>query len=146
VGGLGADGDLFLRAADRQLNLQPAHLGDLDQNAFQDEWLKSGCTNRQVIVAGRQEGDRENSLGIGSEIALFSRGLTVDDHRRASYWRSTGSLTLPAIAPVLAVWPYTGKEQRANAVMRSKLRPTGAEIFHMASSYACAAIAMGRVN
>jgi hypothetical protein len=45
-----------------------------------------------------------------------------------------GSLTLPAIAPVLAVWPYIGREQRANAEMTSKLRLAGAEMFHMASS------------
>src|SRR5260370_21351949 len=65
--GLGANRDLFLCAADRQLNLQPAHRSDLNLNTFQDQWLQSGCTNRQVIVVGRQEWDRENSLGIGSE-------------------------------------------------------------------------------
>ena len=39
--GLGAHRDLLLYAVDRQLNLQPAHLGDLNLNTFQDEWSKS---------------------------------------------------------------------------------------------------------
>src|SRR6202007_3257219 len=34
---LGTNRDLFFCAADRQLNLQPAHLGDLNLNTFQDE-------------------------------------------------------------------------------------------------------------
>ena len=31
---------------DWKLNLEPAHLGDLNLNTFQDEWLKSGRANR----------------------------------------------------------------------------------------------------
>jgi hypothetical protein len=33
-----------------------------------------------------------------------------------------GSLTLPAIAPVLAVWPYIGRAQSASTEVRSKVR------------------------
>ncbi len=36
-----ANCDLFLCAAERQLNLHPAYLGDLNLNTFQDEWLES---------------------------------------------------------------------------------------------------------
>src|ERR1700756_4039127 len=50
--------DLFLCSADRKLNLKPAHLGDLNVNAFQDERLKSGHPNRELIVARSQEWDR----------------------------------------------------------------------------------------
>jgi hypothetical protein len=32
------------------------------------------------------------------------------------------SLTLPAIAPVLAVWPYIGRAQSASTEVRSKVR------------------------
>jgi hypothetical protein len=42
----GANRDLFLCAADRKLNLESAHLGDLSMNAFQDDWLKSGRAHR----------------------------------------------------------------------------------------------------
>src|SRR6201997_1881081 len=44
--GLGANRDLLLCAADRQLKFQPAHLGYLNLNTLQDEWLKSGHANR----------------------------------------------------------------------------------------------------
>ena len=43
--GLGANCDLFLCAPDWKLNLEPAHLGNLNLNIFQDEWLKSGRAN-----------------------------------------------------------------------------------------------------
>src|SRR5260370_24629108 len=48
---LGANRDLFLCAADRELNLHPAHLGDLNLNTIQDEWLESCRTHRYVIAA-----------------------------------------------------------------------------------------------
>ena len=85
-----ANRDLFFCAADRQLNLQPAHLGDLNPNTLQDEWLKSGRANRQIIVARRQEWDREISLGIRSDMALFACGVTSDDHCCICYRGSTG--------------------------------------------------------
>jgi hypothetical protein len=46
----------------------------------------------------------------------------------------------------LAVWPYIGREQKANAEMTSKLRRAEAQMFHMGSSYACAATVVGKVN
>src|SRR5207249_2031924 len=42
----GANHDLFLCAAERELNLQSAHLGDLNLNPIQDEWLESCRTHR----------------------------------------------------------------------------------------------------
>src|SRR5258708_35786246 len=43
---LGANRDLFLCAAERELNLQPAHLGDLNLNTIQAAWLESSRTHR----------------------------------------------------------------------------------------------------
>src|SRR5260370_40559676 len=43
---LGANRDVFLCAAERELNLKPAHLGDLNLNTIQDEWLESRRTHR----------------------------------------------------------------------------------------------------
>src|SRR5712691_1521047 len=43
---LGANRDLFLRATEPELNLQSAHLGDLNLNTIQDEWIESCRTHR----------------------------------------------------------------------------------------------------
>ena len=43
---LGANLDVFFCAADRQLNLQPTHLGDSNLNIIEGERLESGCANR----------------------------------------------------------------------------------------------------
>jgi len=43
-----------------------------------------------------------------------------------------GSLTLPAIAPVLAVWPYIGSAQSASTEVRSKVR-NAFEMLHITS-------------
>src|ERR1700686_2325466 len=65
-----ANCDLFLCATEREWNLHLAHLSDLNLNIFQDEWLESCRTHRQIIVAGRQELDREIPLRIRSEITF----------------------------------------------------------------------------
>src|SRR6266481_3356813 len=44
-----------------------------------------------------------------------------------------GSLTAPAIAPVLAVWPCIGKAQSASTEARSKVRNACIEMFHLTS-------------
>src|SRR6202007_2751178 len=87
---LGANVELFLCALDCQLNLQPAHLGDSNLNALQDEWLKSGPANLQVIVARTEERNREISLGIRNELALLLCGLTLHGYFRMRDHGSTG--------------------------------------------------------
>jgi hypothetical protein len=105
---------------------------------------EAGRANRQVIVLGRQERDREVSLGIGSEIALFACDLTVDDQWRASYKRSTG--VARAASDRTGVGLLAKHRESANAQTASELRLGGAEIFRMASSYVCAATVAGKVN
>src|SRR6202007_1391074 len=87
---LGTDRDLFLGAADCELNLHPGLFGNLNLNTFQDEWLKSGRANCKVIRARSEEWDREIPLAIRSEIALFLCGLTLDEYCRTRDQRSTG--------------------------------------------------------
>ena len=43
---LGANRDLFLCSTERELNLHPAHLSDLNLNTIQDERLKSYRSHR----------------------------------------------------------------------------------------------------
>src|SRR5713101_6622918 len=44
-----------------------------------------------------------------------------------------GSLTVPAIAPVLAVWPSIGRAQSASTEVLSKVRDACIEMFHITS-------------
>jgi hypothetical protein len=119
---------LFLCATDHKLNLQTAHLGDLNLKAFQDELLKSGRANRQVIFARREEWDQEIPLGIRSKIALFTCGLAVDDQCRTGYQRSTGvahgasdrsGIGRLAVRRQSAEREHKGQEQGAERVHRA---------------------------
>jgi len=73
-----------------ELKLPLLPTNSAEEPTFKGEGLKSGGANREVKVARSKEGDREITLGIRIEIALFRCALAVDHHCRTCYRRSTG--------------------------------------------------------
>ena len=126
----GANYDLLLCARKRELNIQPAHLGDLNLKAIQYEWFESCRAHRQVILAGRQELDRKIPLPVRREIALFSGALAADVHCSTWYQCSTGvahgasdrsGIGCLAVHRQSAEREHNGPEQSAGRVQRHVL-------------------------